>query len=98
MSRIAFIAAILSIVPSTAIAEPNSVTIEVSRADFATPIAQARLQHRISAGIEQVCGSFATIEPSQEPAVASCWMAAKASVAQRLATLRNDTTIELAAK
>ena len=98
MNRIAFIAAILAIVPTVASAEPNSVTITVSRADFATPVAQAKLQHRIAAGIEQVCGSFATIESSQEPAVAECWAAAKISVAQRLASLGNRTTIELAAK
>lgn len=98
MTRIALIAAVLSAVSAAASAEPISVTITVTRADFATPAAEARLQHRISAGIEQVCGSFATIESSQEPAVAECWATAKTSVSQRLASMGNHATIQLAAK
>lgn len=98
MNRIALIAAVLTSIPTVAAAEPQTATVIVTPADLASPAARAKLDRRIGAAIEQVCGSFASIESAQEPEVAACWSTAKNSVDQRLASLTTKSEIQLASK
>ena len=72
-----------------ALAEPRSATVIVSSADFSSPSARARLDHRIAAAVEQVCGSYATIEAYQTPEMDACWRAARSQVEARLGRVDN---------
>src|SRR4051812_23496309 len=71
-------------IAAPAIAEPTSVTLTVTSADFATPAAHARLDRRIGAAVEQVCGSYAAIESSQVPQMDACWGSTHDQVKQQL--------------
>jgi UrcA family protein len=71
-------------IATPAVAEPNSVTLTITSADFATPTALARLDRRIGAAVEQVCGSYAAIESSQVPEMDACWISARDQARQQL--------------
>ena len=73
-----------------AIAEPRSATLTVTPADFGSAAARARLSRRVAVVIEQVCGSYATIEPYEWPNMDGCWQAARAEVNDHLG--RVDST------
>jgi UrcA family protein len=96
MTRNGIIAMILATLSAAATAEPRTATFVVTRADFASPAARANLDRRIGTAIEQVCGSFATIESYQVPEVKACWSSAKVLVGQRLASLDAHIKIQLA--
>lgn len=72
------------VIAAPAGAEPNSVTLTVTSADFASPAASAGLDRRIGAAIEEVCGSYAAIESSQVPEMDSCWGSAHDQVREQL--------------
>jgi len=96
MTRFTIIGLLFTAVPTIALADPRTATVTVTRTDMASPTARAHLDRRIGAAIEQVCGSYATIESSQVPEMDSCWEAAKAQVAQRIASIKNRSQIRLA--
>jgi UrcA family protein len=96
MTRFTIIGLLFTAVPTIALADPRTATVTVTRADMASPTARAQLDRRIGAAIEQVCGSYAAIENSQVPEMDSCWEAAKAQVAQRIASIKDRTEIRLA--
>ena len=98
MTRFAIIGLLLTAIPAAANAEPRSATITVTAADMATPAARAKLDRRIGSTIEEVCGSYATIESSQVPEMDACWAAAKRQVQQRMASLKGRTNIQLSAR
>lgn len=98
MTRFAIIGLLLTAVPAAVNADPHTATVTVTSADMATPAARARLDRRIGSAIEEVCGSYATIESSQVPEMDACWTAAKRQVQQRIATLNGRTKIELSAR
>ncbi|MFL6764902.1 MAG: UrcA family protein [Sphingomicrobium sp.] len=96
MTRFALIGLLFAVIPAAASADPRVATVTVTAADMASPAARARLNRRIGAAIEQVCGSYATIESSQVPEMDACWTSAKAEVAQRLASLKGAAQTQLA--
>lgn len=96
MTRFLTIGLLLTTLPAAAMAEPRTATVTVTAADMASPAARARLDRRIGAAIEQVCGSYAAIESSQVPEMDACWSSAKAEVQQRLASFNTKTRIQLA--
>jgi len=98
MIRFAIIGLLFTAVPATAIADPRIATVTVTSADMATPAARARLDRRIGAAIEEVCGSYAAIESSQVPEMDACWAAAKRQVQQRIASLNGRAKIQLSAR
>ena len=98
MTRFALIGLLFTAIPASAIADPRTATVTVTSSDMATPAARARLDRRIGAAIEEVCGSYATIESSQVPEMDACWAAAKRQVQQRIASLNGRTKIQLSAR
>ena len=96
MTRFALIGLLFTAIPAAALADPRTATVTVTAVDMASPAARARLDRRIGAAIEQVCGSYATIESSQVPEMDACWTSAKAETAQRLASLKGAAQIQLA--
>ena len=98
MTRFAIIGLLLTAVPAAASADPRTATITITSADMATPTARARLDRRIGAAIEDVCGSYAAIESSQVPEKDACWAAAKRQVQQRMASLNGRVKIQLSAR
>jgi UrcA family protein len=93
---IIFLAGVLGAAPAAA--DPLTATVVVTRADLASPPARARLDRRIRAAIENVCGSYATIESSQWQEMDACWTAARAEVSKHLANVRSETQSDLASK
>ena len=71
-------------IAAPAIAQPDSVTLTVTAADFASPAARAHLDRRIGSAIEQVCGSYAAIETSQMVEMDACWMSARDQATKQL--------------
>ncbi|SRR5260221_10969317 len=96
MARFALIGLLLATLPAAALADPRTATITVTAADMASPAARARLDRRIGAAIEDVCGSYAAIESAQVPEMDDCWKAARSEVQQRLASFNSKTRIQLA--
>jgi UrcA family protein len=96
MTRFALFGLLLTTLPAAALADPRSATVTVTVADMSTPAARARLDRRIGAAIEQVCGSYAAIETGQVPEMDSCWAAAKAEASRRLASLKGQERIQFA--
>jgi len=96
MTRFALIGLLCTAIPAAALADPRSATVTVTSADMLTPAARARLDRRIGAAIEQVCGSYAAIESGQIPEMDSCWAAAKAEASRRLANLKGQERIQFA--
>jgi UrcA family protein len=98
MTRFAMIGLLFIAIPAAAVADPRTATVTVTSADMATPASRARLDRRIGAAIEEVCGSYAAIETSQVPEMDACWSAARHQVAQRIASLNGRTKIQLSAR
>lgn len=98
MIRSAFVGMLLSAtIPAIASAEPRVATVTVTAADLATPSARAKLDRRIGAAIEEVCGSYAAIESSQTAELDDCWRSATAQAAKRIAEVHgNRNSIQLA--
>ena len=96
MTRILIVGLLFAALPAAASAEPRTSTVTITAADMATPAARDRLNRRIGAAIEEVCGSYAAIESAQVPEMDACWSAAKAQVAERLASIKSRTSIQLA--
>lgn len=70
---------------SPANAEPaTSVTLTVTSADFVSPAARARLERRIGTAVEQVCGSYASVESYDVSEMNACWMSARDQAKQQL--------------
>lgn len=93
MFRITMIGLLLAALPATAQAEPHAATAQdgprtatliVTAADISSPAAHKKLDRRIRAAIEEVCGSYAAIESSQVPEMDACWESAKAEASQQL--------------
>lgn len=82
-----------TVVPTPTIAAPLSTTVVVTPADFTSPTARARLDRRIGAAIEDVCGSYATIEAYQWPEMDACWKAARNQVTERLGNISKSTKL-----
>lgn len=99
MTRLALIGLLFATsIPAVASAEPRTATVTVTASDMATAAARAKLDRRIGSAIEEVCGSYAAIESSQVPEMDECWRSAKATVAQRIASLKGRTNIQLSAR
>jgi len=93
---LAFVTA--AIVAAPAAAEPRSVTLTVSRADFATPQAKAQLDRRVRGAIESVCGSYAAIESSQSAEMDKCWTDARAQAEAKLTGIQRDARVEITSR
>ena len=88
MKNLTPILILASAVAGPAIAGPRDVvvthdldvptaTLLVTRADFASTHARTMLDRRIRSAIETVCGSYASIETDQTPALDNCWSDAR---------------------
>jgi UrcA family protein len=86
------------IAAASASAEPATVSVAVTRSDFSSRDARAKLDRRIAAAIEQVCGSYATIESDQWPVVDDCRKSARAQVDYGLARIKAASTVEIGAR
>ncbi len=86
MMRLAPLAVLTFLAPvPVAAAEANSAQVAISAADFGSKNAVSKFEHRVRSAIEEVCGSYAAVEPSQVPAMDACWDAARAQVNRQLA-------------
>jgi UrcA family protein len=90
------IAGVLSAAPLHA--ELRTATVTVSPAELATPAGTARFHKRIAAAIEQVCGSYATIESYQVPQLDDCRRSAWKSVETRLVALKGNGEVRLSSR
>jgi UrcA family protein len=98
MTRIALIGLMAVIAAASASAEPTTVSLTVTPSDFSSRDARAKLDRRIAAAIEEVCGSYAAIESYQWPALDDCRRSARAQVDYRLARIRAANTVEVGAR
>lgn len=69
-------------------AEPRSAVVTVTIAELSTPKGTARFNRRVRDAIEQVCGSYATIETSQVDHLDECWRKARSNVETRVTSLK----------
>ena len=79
-------------------AEPRSAVVTVSSAELSTPAGTARFNKRVAAAIEQVCGSYATIEAYQVPQLDECRRSAWRGVETRIAALKASGEIQLSSR
>ncbi|MBW8744166.1 MAG: UrcA family protein [Sphingomonas sp.] len=71
-----------------ALAHDSAVTVRVTDLNMSDPHDAAKLRHRIASAMEQVCGSYATVERADEDIVTSCRRAARAELEHQLAVRR----------
>jgi len=98
MSRIAFIALLAvtaAATPARAQTAENRVTVTVDRAARAS---HAAMKHRLAVAVEEVCGSYSTIETFQVPEVDACRKEAWASVNSQLAAIKDKGQIRLSSR
>jgi len=81
-------------VPAAA-AQPDSATLTVSSADFASAQARTRLDHRIRDAVESVCGSYSTAEVRDWRQIDTCWKSARAQISSEIAAAKGSTTVRL---
>lgn len=87
------LAAVMAATP--AIAREDSVTIPVTKADFASTTARAQLDRRIGAAVERLCGSYAAVETYQWTAIDDCRQVAGDQAAAGLAAFQRKGVIEV---
>lgn len=61
-----------------------TATVRLSDLDLSNQRDAAKLRRRLASAIEQVCGSYATIERYDEDMVTSCRRAAQADIAREI--------------
>jgi len=88
------ILAAVAAVPAAA-AEPESATLTVSPADFASAQAKTRLDHRIRDAVESVCGSYSTAEVRDWAQIDTCWTSARAHISNEIAAGKGSTSVRL---
>ena len=98
MTRIALAGLLVAVAAVPAAADPIAATVKVSSADLSSSAARARLDRRIGNAIEQVCGSYASIEPDQWPSMDECWRSAREQADSRLASIRADATVRIGSR
>ena len=81
--------------PVAAQSAENSVVITVDRAARAS---HALIRHRIAVAVEEVCGSYATIETYQVPELDACRKEAWASANRQLAAIKDSGQIRLTSR
>ena len=81
--------------PAQADDSQNSATVIVDRSARAS---HALLKHRIAVAVEEVCGSYATIETYQVPELDACRKEAWASAHRQLAALKDTGQIRLSSR
>lgn len=81
--------------PVAAQSAENSVVITVDRAARAS---HALMRHRIAVAVEEVCGSYATIETYQVPELDACRKEAWASANRQLAAIKDSGQIRLTSR
>lgn len=81
-------------VPTAAAAEPpETVVVTISKADLA--LSDTRFRRKIASAVEDVCGSYAAVEPYQWPEIDDCRQSAWAGVRQQLAGVKAGKEIKL---
>ena len=83
------------IAPAQAEENSSSVTVIVDRAARASHVL---MKHRLAVAVEEVCGSYATIESYQVPEVDACRKEAWASANRQLAALKDTGPIRLSSR
>jgi UrcA family protein len=92
---IAMLAAVAA--PGAAAAQRTEiVAVKLSEADLA--MSDARLQRKIAGAVEEVCGSYAAVEPSQWPGIDDCRQSAWTGVRQQLVDMRAREAVKLGAR
>lgn len=79
-------------------AEPRSAIITVSTSELGTPAGAARFHRLVGTAIEEICGSYATIETYQVPELDKCRRNAWRQVEARIAILQGREEIRLTAR
>jgi UrcA family protein len=87
-----------TIVTGPAIAEPRHATVDIGQSDLASSAGRAALNRRIANAVEQVCGSYASIESYQWPEMDECWRSARIQVERRLAERASAPALAAKAK
>lgn len=96
MFRIYLIAAVaLGAFATPASAQPAEVSVKVADGELDTRAGRARLRQRVAAAIEQLCGSYAAIEPYQWPDIDKCWKSAWREANRQIAHLRGREPVKL---
>lgn len=94
MTRIFTVAALsVLLVQAPAAAEPRDAVVTISNADLA--LSDSQFHRKISTAIEEVCRSYATVEPYQWPEVSECRKAAWAGVREQQASLKMHQQVRL---
>lgn len=80
--------------PITAAAKPpETVVVTISKADLA--LSDTRFRRKIASAIEEVCGSYAAVEPYQWIGIDECRQSAWAGVRRQLADLKAQEPLKL---
>ena len=84
-------------VPTAVGAEPpETVVVTISKADLA--LSDKAFSHKIAMAVEQVCGSYASVEPYQWPEIDDCRRIAWSGVRQQLADIKSSQLVKLGAR
>lgn len=84
------IAALFSATAAPAIAAdvaPAATRIHIADLDLASPSGKAMLDRRVGRALENVCGSYATVEADMQQQIQACRAATRAQIDRTLATL-----------
>jgi len=98
LARFIIIQALLAtglIAPAQAEQPENTAYVIVDKSALAS---RKLMKHRIALAVEQVCGSYATIETYQTPEVDACRKEAWASARRQMAALSGPGEIRLSAR
>jgi len=91
------IAALLATAPFAASAETRQI-VSHADLDLTRPGDVAKLRHRIALAIENICGSYASVEATQADDITRCRVDAVAHLPPRVAALMHSRPTQLAAK
>jgi UrcA family protein len=69
-------------------AQESAVTVRITDLNMSDPHDTAKLRRRIALAMEQVCGSYATVERADEDIVTNCRRVARADLEYQLAARR----------
>lgn len=85
MKAFTFLIGLSALTAAPAPAEPVKVDVTVMKSDLSTADGRRRTQRKIADVIDQLCRSYAAVEPYQFPEVDDCRRRAKASADLQIA-------------
>ena len=94
----AFFAAAAAALPARAESPVRRETVSLAGLDLASPADRARLDRRIAAAVETVCGSYAGASQSEQREIDGCRAAARTGIETQLAALHGGRQLALGSR